>query len=101
MTRTRTCTIQTGEITLTLTKEEISNQTLHRIGSRYQHQYQFRPPPLPTSSSPILEVMMKQLIANQQKTDSDLQNIRNQIRQIQAMQSQMSQMAIAINCLKS
>ena len=44
---------------------------------------------------------MKQLLANQQKTDSDLQSMRNQLGQMQAMQSQMSQMAIAINRLES
>nr|XP_027083724.1 uncharacterized protein LOC113706027 [Coffea arabica] len=47
-----------------------------------------------------MEEMMNQLIANQQKTDSDLQSMRNQLGQVQAMQSQMSQMAIAINRLE-
>ncbi|XP_027183921.1 uncharacterized protein LOC113782214 [Coffea eugenioides] len=60
----------------------------------YQQQYQPRPPP-PPSSSPSLEEMMKQLMAttaqHQQKTDSELQNIRNQ----------MNQMAVAINRLES
>nr|XP_027062006.1 uncharacterized protein LOC113688396 [Coffea arabica] len=45
-----------------------------------------------------MEEMMKQLIANQQKTDSDVQRMRNQLGQVQAMQSQM---AIAINLLES
>ncbi|XP_071904263.1 uncharacterized protein [Coffea arabica] len=67
----------------------------------YQQQYQPRPPPLPSNSSPSMEEMMKQLIANQQKTDSDLQSMRNQLGQIQEMQSQMSQMAMAINRLES
>ncbi|XP_027152218.1 uncharacterized protein LOC113777253 [Coffea eugenioides] len=38
----------------------------------YQQQYQPRPPPPPSNSSPSMEEMMKQLLANQQKTDSDL-----------------------------
>ncbi|XP_027151330.1 uncharacterized protein LOC113751499 [Coffea eugenioides] len=60
----------------------------------YQQQYQPRPPP-PPSSSPSLEEMMKQFIATtaqrQQKTDSEIQDIRSQI----------SQMAISINRLES
>nr|XP_027060879.1 uncharacterized protein LOC113687473 [Coffea arabica] len=60
----------------------------------YQQQYQPLPPP-PPSSSPSLEEMMKQLIAttaqNQQRTDSEMQSIRNQ----------MSQMATTINRLES
>ena len=48
---------------------------------------------------------MKQLMAttaqHQQKTDSELQNIRNQMSQMQSMQSQMNQMSITINRLKS
>ena len=48
---------------------------------------------------------MKQLIAttaqHQQKTNSKLQNIRNQMSQMQSMQSQMNQMAITINRLES
>ena len=44
---------------------------------------------------------MKQLIANQQKMDFDLQSMRNQLGQVQALQSQMSQMVIAINRLES
>ncbi|XP_027150381.1 uncharacterized protein LOC113750623 [Coffea eugenioides] len=60
----------------------------------YQQQYQPRPPP-PPSSSPSLEEMMKQFIATtaqrQQKTDFEMQDIRNQI----------SQMAISINRLES
>ncbi|XP_027185156.1 uncharacterized protein LOC113783267 [Coffea eugenioides] len=71
----------------------------------YQQQYQFRPPPPPPSASPSLEDMMKQLMASsaqhQQKTDSELQNIRSQMGQIQAMQNQISQMAISINRLES
>ncbi|XP_027174625.1 actin-100-like [Coffea eugenioides] len=38
----------------------------------YQQQYQPCPPPPHSNSSPSIEEMMKQLIANQQKTDSDL-----------------------------
>ncbi|XP_027090257.1 uncharacterized protein [Coffea arabica] len=38
---------------------------------------------------------------HQQKTDSKLRNIRNQMGQMQAMQSQISQMAISINRLES
>nr|XP_027067513.1 uncharacterized protein LOC113693138 [Coffea arabica] len=60
----------------------------------YQQQYQPRPPP-PPSSGPSLEEMMKQLMAtitqNQQRTDSEIQDIRNQ----------MSQMATKINRLES
>nr|XP_027120403.1 uncharacterized protein LOC113737358 [Coffea arabica] len=60
----------------------------------YQQQYQPRPPP-PPSSGPSLEEMMKQLLAiitqNQQRTDSKMQDIRNQ----------MSQMATTINRLES
>ncbi|XP_071933567.1 uncharacterized protein [Coffea arabica] len=60
----------------------------------YQQQYQSRPPP-PPSSSPSLEEIMKQLIAttaqNQQRTDSEMQSIRNQ----------MSQMVTTINRLVS
>ncbi|XP_027108784.2 uncharacterized protein [Coffea arabica] len=56
----------------------------------YQQQHQSRPPP-PPSSGPSLEEMMKQLLANQQKTDSERQNIRNQ----------MNQMAKTINRLES
>ncbi|XP_027174801.1 uncharacterized protein LOC113774472 [Coffea eugenioides] len=71
----------------------------------YQQQYQFRPPPPPSSASPSLEDMMKQLMAStaqhQQKTDSELRNIRSQMGQIQAMQNQISQMAISINRLES
>ena len=63
-----------------------------------QQEYQPRQPAPPPSSGPSLEKMMKQLIASQQKTESNLQS---QIGQMQAMQSQMSQMAIAINCLES
>ena len=44
---------------------------------------------------------MKQLIANQQKIDSDLQSMRNQLGQMQSMQNQMNQMAITINRLES
>ncbi|XP_027181959.1 uncharacterized protein LOC113780351 [Coffea eugenioides] len=59
-----------------------------------QQQYQPRPPP-PPSSSPSLEEMMKQLKAtisqNQQRTDSEMQDIRNQ----------MSKMATKINRLES
>ena len=44
---------------------------------------------------------MKQLIVNQQKTDSDLQNMRNQLGQMQSMQNQMIQMAIMNNRLES
>nr|XP_027060970.1 uncharacterized protein LOC113687591 [Coffea arabica] len=71
----------------------------------YQQQYQFRPPPHPPSASSSLEDMMKQLIAStaqhQQKTDSELRNIRSQMGQIQAMQNQINQMAISINRLES
>ncbi|XP_027118321.2 uncharacterized protein [Coffea arabica] len=67
----------------------------------YQQQYQPCPPLPPSNSSLSMEEMMKQLIANQQKTDSDLQSMRNQLDQIQKMQSQMSQMAVAINRLES
>nr|XP_027099143.1 uncharacterized protein LOC113718436 [Coffea arabica] len=42
----------------------------------HQQQYQSRPPPPPSNSSPSLEKMMKQSIANQQKTDSNLQSQR-------------------------
>ncbi|XP_027067463.2 uncharacterized protein [Coffea arabica] len=38
---------------------------------------------------------------HQQKTDSELRNIRSQMGQIQAMQNQISQMAISINRLES
>ncbi|XP_071939222.1 uncharacterized protein [Coffea arabica] len=63
----------------------------------YQQQYH-RPPPSHSNSSSSIEKMMKQLIANQQKTDFDLQSMRNQLGQVQAMQSQM---AIAINHLET
>ncbi|XP_027178099.1 uncharacterized protein LOC113777264 [Coffea eugenioides] len=57
----------------------------------HHQQYQPRPPPSPPlSSSPSLEEMMKQLIANQQKTDSDLQSMRNQLGQIPVMQNQLN-----------
>ncbi|XP_071902589.1 uncharacterized protein [Coffea arabica] len=48
-----------------------------------------------------MEEMMKQLLANQQKTDSDLQSMRNQLEQVQLLQNQMNQMAITINRLES
>ncbi|XP_027158459.1 uncharacterized protein LOC113760082 [Coffea eugenioides] len=49
----------------------------------HQQQYHPRPPPPPTpsNSSPSMEEMMKQLLANQQKTDSNLQSMRNQLGQ--------------------
>nr|XP_027072104.1 uncharacterized protein LOC113696920 [Coffea arabica] len=60
----------------------------------YQQQYQLRPPP-PPNSGPSLEKMMKQMMTtmaqNQQRTDSEMQGIRNQI----------SQMATTINRLES
>ncbi|XP_071918729.1 uncharacterized protein [Coffea arabica] len=56
----------------------------------YQQQYQPRPPSPPSSGS-SLEEMMKQLLANQQKADSERQDIRNQ----------MNQMAKTINRLES
>ncbi|XP_027174463.1 uncharacterized protein LOC113774097 [Coffea eugenioides] len=67
----------------------------------YPQQYQSRPPLSPSNSSPSIEKMMNQLIANQQKTDSDLQSMRNQLDQIPVMQNQLSQMAVAINRLES
>nr|XP_027067429.1 uncharacterized protein LOC113693041 [Coffea arabica] len=68
----------------------------------HQQQYQPRPPPPPSSnSSPSLEEMMKQLLANQQKTDSNVQSMRNQLGQVQSLQIQVNQMAIAINRLES
>ncbi|XP_071918751.1 uncharacterized protein [Coffea arabica] len=68
----------------------------------HQQQYHPRPPPPPPSnSSPSMEEMMKQLLANQQKTDSDLQSMRNQLGQVQSLQNQMNQMAITINRLES
>ncbi|XP_071904285.1 uncharacterized protein [Coffea arabica] len=48
-----------------------------------------------------MEEMMKQLLANQQKTDSDLQSMRNQMGQMQSLQNQINQMAITINRLES
>ncbi|XP_071916150.1 uncharacterized protein [Coffea arabica] len=66
----------------------------------HQQQYHHRPPPL-SNSSPSMEEMMKQLLANQQKTDSDLQSMRNQLGQVQSLQNQMNQMAITINRLES
>ncbi|XP_071914099.1 uncharacterized protein [Coffea arabica] len=48
-----------------------------------------------------MEEMMKHLLANQQKTDSDLQSMRNQLGQVQSLQNQMNQMAITINRLES
>ncbi|XP_071917218.1 uncharacterized protein [Coffea arabica] len=68
---------------------------------KYQQQYQPRQPPLRSNSSPSMEEMMKQLLANQQKTDSDLQSMRNQLGQVQSLQTQVNQMAISINCLES
>ncbi|XP_071920027.1 uncharacterized protein [Coffea arabica] len=69
----------------------------------HQQQYHPRPPPPPplSNSSPSMEEMMKQLLANQQKTDSDLQSMRNQLGQVQSLQNQMNQMAITINHLES
>ncbi|XP_071939675.1 uncharacterized protein [Coffea arabica] len=69
----------------------------------HQQQYHPRPPPPPppSNSSPSMEEMMKQLLANQQKTDSDLQSMRNQLGQVQSLQNQMNQMAITINRLES
>ncbi|XP_071917023.1 uncharacterized protein [Coffea arabica] len=64
----------------------------------HQQQYHPRPSPPPSNSSPSLEEMTEQLIANQQKMDFDLQSMRNQLGQVQAIQSQM---AIAINRLES
>ncbi|XP_027108763.2 uncharacterized protein [Coffea arabica] len=66
-------------------------------------QYHHRPPPPPplSNSSSSMEEMMKQLLANQQKTDSDLQSMRNQLGQVQSLQNQMNQMAITINRLES
>ncbi|XP_071917001.1 uncharacterized protein [Coffea arabica] len=45
--------------------------------------------------------MMKQLLANQQKTDSDLQPMKNQWEQVQSLQTQVNQMAITLNRLES
>ncbi|XP_071924706.1 uncharacterized protein [Coffea arabica] len=69
----------------------------------HQQQYHPRPPPPPppSNSSPSMEEMMKQLLANQQKTDSNLQSMRNQLGQVQSLQNQMNQMAITINRLES
>ncbi|XP_027067491.2 uncharacterized protein [Coffea arabica] len=67
----------------------------------YQQRYHPRPPPLPSNSSPSMEEMMKQLLTNQQKTDSDLQSMRNQLGQVQSLQTQINQMAITINHLES
>ncbi|XP_071924949.1 uncharacterized protein [Coffea arabica] len=69
----------------------------------HQQQYHPRPspPPPPSNSNPSMEEMMKQLLANQQKTDSDLQSMRNQLGQVQSLQNQMNQMAITINRLES
>ncbi|XP_071928236.1 uncharacterized protein [Coffea arabica] len=69
----------------------------------HQQQYHPRPPPPPppSNSSPSMEEMMKQLLANQQKTDSDLQSMRNQLGQVQSLQNQMNQMVITINRLES
>ncbi|XP_027166154.1 uncharacterized protein LOC113766131 [Coffea eugenioides] len=66
----------------------------------YQQEYQPRQPPPPSNSSPSMEEMMKQLLANQQKTDSDLQSMRNQLGQVQSLQTQVNQMAIVINHLE-
>ncbi|XP_071905861.1 uncharacterized protein [Coffea arabica] len=67
----------------------------------YQQQYQSRQPPPPSNSSPSMEEMMKQLLANQQKMNSDLQSMRNQLEQVQSLQTQLNQMAITINRLES
>ncbi|XP_071924694.1 uncharacterized protein [Coffea arabica] len=67
----------------------------------YRQQYQPRQPPPPPNSSPSMEEMMKQLLANQQKTDSNLQIMRNQLGQVPSLQSQVNQMAITINRLES
>ncbi|XP_071939302.1 uncharacterized protein [Coffea arabica] len=81
-----------------------SNFVLNRQQG-HQQQYHPRPPPPPPppppNSSPSMEEMMKQLLANQQKTDSDLQSMRNQLGQVQSLQNQMNQMAITINRLES
>ncbi|XP_071906820.1 uncharacterized protein [Coffea arabica] len=66
----------------------------------HQQQYHPRPPP-PSNSSLSMEEMMKQFLANQQKMDSDLQSMRNQLGQVQSLQNQMNQMAITINRLES
>ncbi|XP_027120195.2 uncharacterized protein [Coffea arabica] len=47
-----------------------------------------------------MEEMMKQLFANQQKMNSDMQSMRNQLGQVQSLQTQVNQMAIAINHLE-
>ncbi|XP_027062791.1 uncharacterized protein [Coffea arabica] len=67
----------------------------------HQQQYQPRPSPPPSNSSPSLEEMMKQLLANQQKTDSDLQAMKNQWGQVQSLQTQVNQIAITLNRLES
>ncbi|XP_071917221.1 uncharacterized protein [Coffea arabica] len=70
-------------------------------GHQQQYHPRLPPPPPPSNSSPSMEEMMKQLLANQQKTDSDLQSMRNQLGQVQSLQNQMNQMAITINRLES
>ncbi|XP_071927584.1 uncharacterized protein [Coffea arabica] len=47
-----------------------------------------------------MEEMMKQLLANQQKMDSDLQIMRNQLGQVPSLQNQVNQMVITINRLE-
>ncbi|XP_071923302.1 uncharacterized protein [Coffea arabica] len=78
-----------------------SNFVPNRQQGHQQQYYPRPPPPLPSNSSPSMEEMMKQLLANQQKTDSDLQSMRNQLGQVQSLQNQMNQMAITINRLES
>nr|XP_027099081.1 uncharacterized protein LOC113718372 [Coffea arabica] len=51
----------------------------------HPQQYRLHPPPLPSNSSPSMEEMMKQLLTNQQKTDSDLQSMRNQLGHVQSL----------------
>ncbi|XP_027171824.1 uncharacterized protein LOC113771443 [Coffea eugenioides] len=76
----------------------IQEETAEQQG--YQQQYQPRQPPPPPNSSPSMEEMMKQLLANQQKTDSDLQIMRNQLGQVPSLQNQVNQMVITINRLE-
>nr|XP_027076958.1 uncharacterized protein LOC113700697 [Coffea arabica] len=93
-------TRRVNEVETSSIQQQISELTSFQ-GHQQQYHPRLPPPPPPSNSSPSMEEMMKQLLANQQKTDSDLQSMRNQLGQVQSLQNQMNQMAITINRLES
>nr|XP_027101695.1 uncharacterized protein LOC113722619 [Coffea arabica] len=82
-----------------------SNFGPNKPPGRYQQQYQPRPPPAP-SAGPSLEEMMKQVMTdmakNQQRTEATIMQYQQRTdSEIQDIRNQMSQMATTINRLDS